>query len=349
MKEKRGTMGKKLLTLILFIFSFNVFAHTSEEITPPVGPFVKKGADVFITTEFLWWKGIQEGLSYAISGALVQPGSSLTASGKIHKVHYSWNPGFRVGIGFYPGHDGWDLYARYTWYHSHTTDRTSDEGGNIAPVGFFWDSLSNITIEGITRAKSTWDLHYNTVDLELGRNFFLSRFLKTRLFAGLRGTWNHQDWKTYFLSNQVTFGKGNALPGSMTVNQKQETWGIGIRMGINGTWTFYRGWSIVSDASFAGIWTDYNNHRKDTIAQTGMGSATTVNIKSDPNSNLFNLELMLGLRGEWWLYNDAYHLSLQAGWENQIWLDYGNFIYLNRSGSGDLTFTGLTAKLRFDF
>lgn len=342
-------MGKKLATLILFILSLSAFADTKEEITPPVGPFVKNGANFFITGEFLWWKGIQENLNYATSGVLVQPGTSLTSSGKVHKVDHSWNPGFRVGLGYYPGHDGWDLYARYTWYYSSSRDIASRQDGNMVPIGLSLDSLTNMTVTGITHAKSSWDLHYNTIDLELGRNFFLSKFVKTRLFAGLRGTWNSQDWKTHYRSNQVAFGSGSPLPGNILVDQKEDTWGIGIRMGVNGTWTFYKGWSIVSDVSFAGVWVDYDNHRKDTITQTGIGTAITTNIKSDPNSTLFNLELMLGLRGEWWMYNEAFHLSTQVGWENQIWLDYGNFIYLNHSGNGDLTFSGITARLRFDF
>ncbi|QVL57597.1 MAG: hypothetical protein KFB93_00540 [Simkaniaceae bacterium] len=342
-------MSKKLLFYLFFILSLSAFAEQKEEITPPAGPFVKGGANVFITGEFLWWKGIQERLNYATTGVLVQPGTTIS-SGKVHKVHYPWKPGFRVGIGFYPGHDGWDLYARYTWYHSHSTDQVSQRDGNMVPVGSYFGNLTNIQVNGITSARSDWDLHYNVVDLELGRNFFLSKFLKTRLFTGLRGSWNSQDWNTFYRSNGVTFGGGDAaLPGTISTKQDQDAWGIGIRMGFNLTWTFYKAWSLVSDASFTGIWVDYDNHRRDTISQTGMGSATIVNIKSNPNSTLLNIDLMLGFRGEWWIYDDSFHLSAQAGWENQIWLHYGNFIFMNGNGNGDLSFSGLTAKLRFDF
>lgn len=318
-------------------------------ITPPAGPFVKDGADIFVTGEFLWWTGIQEGLNYATTGVLVQPGTNISSSGKVHKVHYPWKPGFRVGIGLYPGHDGWDLFAHYTWFHSNSTDRASNRDGNMVPTGISLRGITNVQVNGVTTARSRWNLHYNVVDLELGRNFFLSKFLKTRLFAGLRGTWNSQDWNSHYNSNQITFGEGDPLPGTITTNQDQDTWGFGIRMGVNGTWTFYKGWSIVSDASFAGVCVDYDNHRRDTIIQTGIGSATTVNIKSGSNSTLFNLDLMLGVRGEWWFYDDSYHISAQAGWENQVWLHYGNFIFLNGHSNGDLTFSGLSAKFRFDF
>ena len=342
-------MTKKLCILVLFIFMLKGFAQDEKVITPPAGPFVKGGADVFITGEFLWWKGIQEGLRYATSGVLVQPNTTLTSSGKAHCVHYPWEPGFRVGIGFYPKHDGWDLYGRYTWYHSHSTDRAQSADGNMVPIRVAIFGITNTSVNGVTTARSHWDLHYNIVDLELGRNFFLSQFLATRLFFGLRGTWTDQEWKTRYTSNQITFGTGNPLPGIITIHQDQETWGVGIRMGLNGTWTFFKGFSIVSDASFSGVWIDYDVKRQDQISQDSGGSAITTRIKSDPDTIIANIELMLGLRGEWWFQQERYHLAAQLGWEAQVWINYGHFIYLTSQSNGDLSFTGLTAKLRFDF
>jgi hypothetical protein len=345
-------MAKKILFLALFILTLKGFALQEPEhqlITPPAGPFLHNGYNVFLTGEFLWWKGIQEGLRYATSGVLIQRGTTLSSSGKSHSVHYPWKPGFRVGIGFYPKHDGWDIYTRYTWFHSSSTDRGQSADGNMVPNGVTIRGLTNASINGVTSARSNWDLHYNTVDLELGRNFFLSRFLAARLFFGPRGIWINQDWNTRYISSQITFGNGPSLAGTVTTNQDQESWGVGIRMGFNGTWTFYKGFSIVSDASFSGVWIDYDITRRDRISQTTGGSATTANIKSDPDTIIANIDLMLGLRGEWWFQQDRYHITAQLGWENQVWINYGHFISYNGCSNGDLSFCGLTAKLRFDF
>jgi len=345
-------MAKKILFFALFILMLKGFAHQEPEhqvITPSAGPFIQNGYNVFLTGEFLWWKGIQEGLRYATSGVLIQRGTTLSSSGKSHSVHYPWKPGFRVGIGFYPKHDGWDIYARYTWFHSSSTDRAQSADGNMVPIGVTIRGLTNASINGVTSARSNWDLHYNTVDVELGRNFLLSRFLAARLFFGPRGIWINQDWDTRYSSSQITFGNGPSLAGTMTTNQDQETWGVGIRMGFNGTWTFYKGFSIISDASFSGVWIDYDVTRRDRISQTTGGSATTANIKSDSDTIIANIDLMLGLRGEWWFQQDRYHIAAQLGWENQVWINYGHFISYNGCYNGDLSFCGLTAKLRFDF
>jgi hypothetical protein len=349
-EEEVGEIMKgKLLFLVCFLLIFKVFTENQQVITPPAGPFVKKGADVFITAEFLWWKAIQERLNYATTGVSVTPGTAVTSSGKIHTVGYPWKPGFRVGVGFYPCHDGWDLYARYTWLQSSSTDRAKSAGGAIVPISLTFNNLTTTQISAITAARSHWDLMFNVLDLELGRNFFLSRFLATRLFFGLRGSWIYQDWNTRYIANSVTLGNLGPLPGTGTTNQDHDSWGIGIRMGANATWIFYKGWSIVSDIAFAGLWNDYDVNRRDRLQIDGSPATTTVNISNDPNSIIANIEMMLGLKGEWWFQKERYHFSMQAGWESQIWIHYGRFISFWGQNNGDLTFNGLTAKLRFDF
>ena len=342
-------MKRKILFLICFLLIFKTFAQDQAVITPPAGPFMKNGADVFVTGEFLWWKAIQERLTYATTGVLITPGTAITSSGKVHSIHYPWKPGFRIGIGFYPCHDGWDIYARYTWLHSSSTNRAKNAGGNMMPISVTLNNITNSQVSQITSARSLWDLHYNTVDLELGRNFFLSRFLIARLFFGLRGTWINQDWNTRYRANQVSIGNIGPQSGTVTTNQDHDTWGIGIRMGANGTWTFIKGWSIVSNIAFSGLWNDYDIHRRDHFQIDDMQAVTTTNISNDPDSIIAGIELMLGLKGEWYFQEERYHLSTQAGWESQIWINYGNFIYYFGHNNGDLSFNGLTAKFRFDF
>ena len=211
-------MRGKFLLLACFLLIFKGFAQEKEVITPPAGPFVKNGYDVFITAAFLYWQAIQERLTYATTGI------GVNTSGRVHSIDYPWEPGFRVGIGFYPKHDGWDSTARYTWLHSHSADRAS--GTNIVPFTLTFDGFSSTQVSQITSARSSWDLHYNVIDLEIGRNFFLSKLLATRLFFGLKGTWINQDWSTRYHANAVTLGTVGPAPGTVTTNQDHDTWGV---------------------------------------------------------------------------------------------------------------------------
>ncbi|NGX51384.1 MAG: hypothetical protein K1060chlam2_01250 [Chlamydiae bacterium] len=329
-------MKGKLIFLICFLLMVKVFADEREEITPPAGPFVKNGWDIFVSADFLWWQAIQEGLKFATTG-------------KVYTVDFPREIGFRAGVGFYPHHDGWDIFARFTHLHSSSTRHVRSDEGTISAINLSLSQITNSELSQITSARSHWHLHYHIVDLELGRNFFLSRFLKTRLFWGLRGSWIDQKWKSRYVANQVTLGSTGPLPGSVTTDQDHDSWGIGIRMGANGTWTLYKGWSIVSNIAFSGVWSDYDNRRIDRV-QIGNGQAVaTANISSDPESIVPCIEMMLGMEGEWWLKDERTHISLQVGWENQVWINYGHFISFRNQNSGDLSLNGAVVKLRFDF
>jgi len=60
-------------------------------------------------------------------------------------------------------------------------------------------------------------------------------------------------------------------------------------------------------------------------------------------------EFQFGMMGQWWFSNDDYHLAVSLGYDQQVWINYGNFIYLIDNGQADLSLHGLTLKFRFDF
>lgn len=343
-------MRAKILQLISILLIISGFAWAEEEkqetITPPVGPYVKGGYNVYTTLEFIYWKAIQEGLNYADTGVAVVPGTSAS-SGKVHRPDFPWKPGFKVGIGYYLPHDGWDFYANYTWLHSSGTDRASSSIGNMVAIGLTFPGLSS-QISQITSARSHWDLQFNSIDLELGRNFYLSRFLAVRPFGGLKFTWQDQEVSNRYRANQVTFG-AVTQPGTARSKHHQDVWGVGIRLGGNGNWYFYRSWSIATKVAFSGVWLDYKNMRKDRFKQNGAPFRVINNIKKDTDAIKAVMELFLGLHGEWWFQNQRYHLALQGGFDEQLWINFGEFISFFTQGHGDFSMCGLTVKARFDF
>ena len=71
------------------------------------------------------------------------------------------------------------------------------------------------------------------------------------------------------------------------------------------------------------------------------------------NSNFYTckyvLELELGLRWETWFNDDNYRLSIQAGWEQQTWINWSQFIFRVDNSNRDFSMHGLNLKFRFDF
>ncbi len=115
------------------------------------------------------------------NGNLVFPSSR----GKTPSPGFNFQPGFKVGAGFKFAHDGWDLYANYTWLNpAEVKASISDSKGDmVGPADPYFGTTT------LSNAKNTFKQSFNVLDLELGRQFFLSRFLTLRPYFGLKTTW----------------------------------------------------------------------------------------------------------------------------------------------------------------
>ncbi|MCB1066607.1 MAG: autotransporter outer membrane beta-barrel domain-containing protein [Simkania sp.] len=335
---------------------------TYREITPNAGPRVAHGADVFITADFIWWKATQDGLTYAITGVLgnnsgqlvnVPPG--ITSKGSVKDPDFGWEPGFKVGLGLNLSHDGWDIFAQYTWYQSDQSSSTNSPGiTNLIPA-----AVPTLIALGELHRKADWNLHFNVIDLELGRNFFVSQFLTLRPHAGFKGTWQNQDFDIhnhpengFVLTNPLNPAQPIQLPAGSNYKSSQDhdLWGLGVRLGLDTAWYFVKDWSIFAKIAWTAMWTHYDVDRKDTL-NTGDPNSNITLVDTDLNNYRVRFvgELELGLRWEIWFYDDNYHFAIQAGWEEQVWINYGSFIRVYNDVQSDLSLHGLNLKLRFDF
>ena len=334
---------------------------TFREITPPAGPRVAHGADVFITADFIWWKASEEGLAFSGTGVNREPEAvdqifTSPSKGKVVSIGEDWAPGFKVGLGLNLGHDGWDLYAQYTWLRA--SDSRSQSGDFVYNPEYV-PAVDGPTFVG-TKNTANWDLHFNVIDLELGRNFYLSQFLTMRPHIGLKGTWQDHDWKIRSLSNDLQIrirqDQGpdieESLTGPVRNNKRFEVWGIGVRGGFNVAWYMSKSWSIYGDLALSTLWTNYYKLTQN----VNIDDTTTGNVRgilNIDNDNIYTCkyiaELELGLRWETWFYDDNYHFAIQAGWEQQTWINWSAFQEVLDTSYHDFSVQGLNLKFRFDF
>ena len=319
-------------------------AGRTREITPNAGPRVSDGADVFITADFIYWTGREDGLGFAYTGA--RSSNLDPKKGEIKHPDFGFDPGFKVGLGLNLGHDGWDVFAEYTWLHSDGDKRTvsaSDPSNSSIRPLWLIDPASMGPSTPISRASGEWDLHFNVIDLELGRNFFVSRYLTLRPHFGFKGTWQDEDYTVRYEEPE----SGEVFISKMRIDQ--DFWGVGLRTGLDTAWHFTRRWSIFGDVALTALWCYFDVDRKDTTDFMSIKD-TVLNTENDFHSIKGVIEIALGLRWEIWFRDDDYHFLIQAGWEEQIWLNRNQYFRHAEEGShGDLTFQGLTLKLRFDF
>lgn len=309
------------------------------------GPRVCDGIDLFFTVDFIWWTARQDCLAYAITAPDPAPADECSGKPKGHVKHpdFRWKPGFKVGLGANLWHDGWDAYVQYTWLHggtkkSHDNHCSDDSAtsGSLIPLWKLVGVQEDDTFRTFSRASTRWDLHFNVIDLEIGRDFFVSRYLTLRPFSGLKITWQRQDNKNLYI------GTNTAI-----IRNRSKTWGIGIRPGINAYWHFTREFGIFSDWAFTALMTKFNNDRGDKTIVEGNTTATKYNNSFYSLKGI--LELALGLRYDIWFgCNDAFHFGLSAAWEEQLWINQNN-LFSECCSQGDLMLHGLTIQARLDF
>lgn len=336
------------------------------EITPNAGPRVTNGADVFLTADFIYWTARQDGLAYAYTGADTTISSSLASSvpskGTTYYPPRKFDPGFKVGVGLNLGHDGWDTYLEYTWFHSnHSNTQTSGSAAYqrlipVFPVAFEGHISSNafdVELLNYDSMKSSWKLRFNNFDLELGRNFYISQYLTLRPHVGLKGNWYTQNYHVtgtspFLGDTALNFGYDYGATDYAKGRFKQSWWGVGIRAGMDTAWYFDKNWSIFGDWALSALWGRFNVSRK---AQYGGDFGQTTSTVSTVlwNENSFHTvkgvaEFQLGLRFDYWFSDDDYHFGLSAAWEEQLWINQNQI-----ARPGDLGFQGFTLKARFDF
>lgn len=332
---------------------------TFREITPSAGPRVAHGADVFLTANFIWWNVKEDGLIISNAGGRLGVDQSdvgtMIPSGGTASVGQTWSPGFKVGLGVNLPHDGWDLFAEYIWL------RPSDSGDQSNPSNIPFDfrrySLPNDGTNSFTKSESDWRHRFNVINLEIGRNFYLSQYLTMRPFMGLKGTWQRRRLNSTYTG--VFNADANKRPGNFTDRHRFRAWGVGVRGGLNTAWYVTKSFSVYGNLAFSALWTDYNRIRQRTqlnLDKTEQQEASTtdyVNV-TDTNNHYtcrFVSELELGLRWETWFYDDNYHFSIQAGWEQQVWHDWSLLFDGTASSErfNNLSTQGLNLQLRFGF
>ena len=117
-------------------------------------------------------------------------------------IKFDWSWGFKVGSGYNFEHDHFDIRAEYTYFRNRAQGCV---GPLSLPCGInspsiidnyhlLYDSFQDYTGDYVTfqyaeQARKILKNAYNNVYLDLGRAFFVSKFLSMRPSLGVEATW----------------------------------------------------------------------------------------------------------------------------------------------------------------
>jgi hypothetical protein len=322
-------------------------------VNPSGRPQVRDGANLFFMGDFLVWQAHENGLEYAVKVSADKPVTTVLKNSSTQNMHFDWNCGFRVGLGWNTPHDGWDLLAKWTWFQNNASRNTNvDSDSLLLPTNVY--QPGDADVEGFGSSQARWHLHLNMIDLEMGREFFVSKWMTLRPFISLRSAWIYQKGSTLFTgSRPVVSQRGTLLKGD------NDFWGIGPRVGLNTDWGLGWGFSLFGNASASLLYGFFDVTSYQRQLFSGSSDKELVNNTDSVRVGRAISEIALGLRYDTMFADDHCHLGVQAGWENLMFFGQNQFRHFSGVTSdnagasygnqGDLTIQGWTLAVRLDF
>lgn len=302
------------------------------------------GYGLFISADALYWKIFEGGAEYIVTD-VNQFGSiseiKPVVGSLTRKANFDWKWGYRIAGAYYLPHDDWDIDVQFTHYETTATDSTVTE--NALGV------LISPAIAGIFafQAQIDWHIKYSTIDLDIGRNFFLNPYLSIRPHIGIRGAWINQRMSAFIeqISDLVPVEVQLHIP----ISTKNEFSGVGPIAGIDTQWFFNSHWSFFSQFSaellYGKFEVDYN------LLFTDQPFFV---INADTKRIVPALQTILGLGWETDFQDHCYHLAIHLGYELQVWwrqnqqISFDTLVNWIRY-SEDLSLHGATLDVRIDF
>ena len=309
----------------------------------------------FLSADFLYWRtGGEVDLYFAQDTEVpASPIGGITtanyrlAFGEVYSVRSTWDYGFRVGTGWNTPYDSWDVGINYTWYRNKSTSNISspsfvNAGGGIATGGW----LTNYTGSLNTRyssASGERNLKFDEGVLELGRDFYTSKFFSMRPFLGA---------KINRLDRRTTFGYYGGQPNItnyfIAVNRFT---GYGPALGMNMDFHLDYGLNVFGKLSGAMLFGSPSVKVKTIETNFITGNSRL----SSRWRNIPELQAAVGMNWGMCFNNDTMYFELGAMWEaTQFFsMDKNAFPILGSSfsllGTQDISLTGLTLNMKFDF
>lgn len=368
--------------------------QTREKMQPPSRTAVppgkyQTGEDspcLMVSAAYTLWTARQDGLAYAVSG-FNPTNAADVCCGNVCYPKSKLRSGFKVDLGTYLCHDGWDAVATYTWFYNKRNGFTSccfTEGTlystwAVRPFGtccttapFNCDMLHTQRLNQACARFNNW---FNRIDATLGRTFYAGHYHTLRVFLGLLGAWDKQNFDINYLPTCL------ASEWSLWRNS-QKWWGVGPYAGFSPTFIFPQWcgdsqWSIFLDAGIALPWSKANaRHRFFTTPFIASGSGSgcvtdccpTTSCCPDTNCNTccetnccedgckcvepgcdspmyicynniyWNVMPMLELAlGLRWetWFECNWNFLLQAAWEEQVYFDHNYFFSIGDNPRGN--------------
>lgn len=304
----------------------------------------------FIMADYLLWHATECGLAYGIRAK-----SEDNKDGKVQNLHFEWDSGYRVGLGYRLPHDKWQLSLMLTGFGTDADGSAHAKSDLLYPE---WQTEVIPTGAGndiVRHLKGKWEMSLHILDGEISRYFLATSRIGLKPHFGLRGVWIDQDYDArisggFFPAEQILVLKDRY---KMTNNFA----GVGLLMGLDTEWDLGQRFSLYANAAYSLIYGHFELKEQEQRQLLDQKLFPVLSIHDNFHQNVSIADLNLGLR---WIYTFAncWAIRLQAGWEFISFFGQNKFEHFGTASTKtlgfvanneDLTIQGFVLSGRFDF
>jgi hypothetical protein len=303
----------------------------------------------FVDASFLYAQAFMDNLDYVEQLNLIGltgPDTISVADTDI-EPNFHWRPGFKVGIGYiFCEREQWKLGLEWTHLNSkgdHSIPNQTLEMLAINSLEIFPIWSGNQNGQFLTGSEASWKLRFNTLDLSLGRDFFISRWISVYPYFGLRAAWIHQKYNLVYDSFWTITIPNSTTPGDpITIGRFHDMAfqrenhmdfhnnfkGIGFRFGTQFLMHITENFGIIGNIAASMLYGQFNINIDSDTAYPTDDSSDPVSlgvIQGKYHKNFHrlrtNLDTELGLQWENFFCCDEYRFELSASYAFSVWYD----------------------------
>jgi hypothetical protein len=342
--------------------------------------------DLFGSASFLYWQPSQDNMQIGLTnknGAtyLGPPNPAppeVPVIGDFIEMDFSYQPGFKVGMGMNLQRDDWDGYAEYTRVHG-TSSASSNgpvKGSNASgPVPAIFSTFGRPFFQGnlglggqvYNTVSAKYKNNLDFLDAEMGRTYYVGKSLIFRPAWGARAAWILQNIHVQYKNIQTAGTTDassfiNAVPSVFDVFQNSHSWAIGPRMGLMMDWMLGYGLRFFGSGYGDLLYTKYKVRDKSvvlpliTVFNSLVGVPVSITTRGRPIGLRTHLDLEMGLGWGTYFDHNKWHIDFSASYGWQVFFDQNMFrgyaslqVAENTLPNGNLYVQGLMVTARVDF
>jgi len=339
--------------------------------------------------DFIWWRPTENLTSYShvvTQSQILGVGIDTAGYPKGHNtsIHYQWSPGFTVRFGVDARYDNWDVFADWTWYYNNTTNGRSakaesalDTGSGLIGtengLGIYgpwlgqWlpsDAglmLSDVPVQPVSpgpfaHAHMQWILHYDTVNVEIGKSF-KSRYNWLRPFFGIRALTMTRTVKAKYEEYANLGSLFTSVPNYFGLDRaqfktKMDFSGLGPCVGIFDALKLPCNFQLKGQLSLALLYGKGWQSEKLSLTNLAQGSPHLFQGSQFRDEGSWgpatNIQMRLGLDWTAHLCRNTKELVLGAAWDQNMWFLHQWSTSIHR-GSAELGLGGVTLTMQFNY